>query len=880
MLRMNQNLSVDRAKSYYSTADYYSEGQELTGLWRGKAAERLGISGEIKKSAWDALCDNRHPATGEQLTPRQRDDRTVGYDFNFHVPKSVSVLYAMTRDERLLAAFRDAVDGTMHDMEAEMRTRVRKERTNKDRITGNLVWGEFVHFTSRPVGGIPDPHLHAHCFVFNTTFDEQEKTWKAGQFRELKRDAPYFEAVFHSRLAHRLSELGLPVERTAKGWELGGVPQSLVDKFSRRTALIEEKAREMGIDNVEAKAELGAKTRERKQKNLTLPELQDTWRAWLSQQEQDALSALERKLGGDAEPADDTAAARAVEYSLEHSFARKSVVPERHVLATALRHGVGKTTVEQVVQAAAGSSLIVGERRGRRMATTRKVLDEERYVIGFAREGRGTCRPFVRDKHTFQRDWLNDAQKTAVERILGSRDRVMIVRGAAGVGKTELMKEAAEAIEHSGTHVFAFAPSVDASHGVLRDAGFKDAETVAMLLVNQSLQNQVAGGVIWIDEAGLVGMETMGKVFSLADRLDCRVLLTGDRRQHSPVDRGAALRLLEDEAGLMPAEVKEIQRQKGEYKEAVKALGDGRAVEGYDRLDALGWVEVVPFAERYKQLASDYSQAVAKGKSALIVSPTHAEADRITTEIRQSLRQQGRIAVHDHEFQVLENLHLTEAERRDGVNFRPGDTLQFHQNAKGFTRGERLTVGDSRPLPLDQASRFQVFRAKSLLLAPGDVVRITHNGRTADGRHRLANGSLYKISRFDDEGNIVLDNGWLVGKNFGHLAHGYVVTSHASQGKTVDQVFVGQSSKSFPASSREQFYVSVSRGRERATIYTGDKEALRSAISQSDERVSATELMNGSRTRLSVAVRQHNTEMPDERQQQEQQRQRERAYER
>ena len=82
------------------------------------------------------------------------------------MPKSVSLLYAMTRDERILDAFRDSVDATMQDIEAEMATRVRKGGKNEERKTGNMVWGEFIHFTSRPVDGVPDPHLHAHCFVF------------------------------------------------------------------------------------------------------------------------------------------------------------------------------------------------------------------------------------------------------------------------------------------------------------------------------------------------------------------------------------------------------------------------------------------------------------------------------------------------------------------------------------------------------------------------------------------------------------------------------------------------------------------------------------------------------------------------------------------
>ena len=41
MLRIIQNTSAAGAKSYYSTADYYTEGQELEGHWRGQGAERL-----------------------------------------------------------------------------------------------------------------------------------------------------------------------------------------------------------------------------------------------------------------------------------------------------------------------------------------------------------------------------------------------------------------------------------------------------------------------------------------------------------------------------------------------------------------------------------------------------------------------------------------------------------------------------------------------------------------------------------------------------------------------------------------------------------------------------------------------------------------------
>ena len=282
MLRIIQNTSSAGAKTYYSTADYYTEGQELAGEWRGAGAKRLGLEGRVQQADWDALCDNRFPDSGQPLTLRRKAERRIGYDFNFHVPKTVSLPYGLTRDERLLDAFRESVDETMREMETEMKTRVRKSGKNDDRMTGNMVWGEFVHFTARPVDGIPDPHLHAHCFVFNTTWDKDEGAWKAGQFSDLKRDAPYFEAKFHSRLAQRMAELGLDVERTRSGWELAGIDGAATAKFSRRTAMIEEEARRQGLLDPAAKSELGAKTRERKAKNLTLDQLAEERRSRLT----------------------------------------------------------------------------------------------------------------------------------------------------------------------------------------------------------------------------------------------------------------------------------------------------------------------------------------------------------------------------------------------------------------------------------------------------------------------------------------------------------------------------------------------------------------------------------------------------------------------
>src|SRR5262245_21172674 len=173
------------------------------------------------------------------------------------------------------------------------------------------------------------------------------------------------------------------------------------------------------------------------------------------------------------------------------------------------------------------------------------------------------------------REWLNEEQKAAVRHVLGSRDRVMIIRGVAGTGKTTLEQEIGEALAEAGRPVVALAQSVKASREVLREyAGFGDADTVARFLVNQKMQEAARNGVILVDEASQLGTRDMLRVFDVAERVGARVLLVGDRRQHRAVLAGEPLKLLEEKAGLPVAEVTEILRQQGDYKKASKAFSE------------------------------------------------------------------------------------------------------------------------------------------------------------------------------------------------------------------------------------------------------------------------------------------------------------------
>jgi hypothetical protein len=713
------------------------------------------------------------------------------------------------------------------------------------------------------VEGFADPHLHTHAYAMNLTYDGER--WKAGQFGDIKRDATYYQEAFHARLAAGLQGLGFGlgfgVTPAAHGFELSGVGRPTIEKFSRRTAEVEKEAAAKGIVYAEDKARQGAATRHNKDEGLS-PE---ATRAVFMQRLSDAeRSTFERIATGEGSPPGGMQADAAIDYAIGHSFERASAVSEKWLLAEALRAGMGALLPEDAHAAfAARDDILRGERGGQQMVTTRTVLAEERAMLDFARFGTAEHAPIAQgESWQFRREWLSDEQRAAVEHVLGSTDRVIGIRGGAGTGKTAMMQEVVEAVTMlTGKAPVVLAPSAEASRGVLHAEGFKEADTVARLLGDRSMQGQAKDGVIFVDEAGLLGTRDMRALLEVAKEQNARVVLQGDVRQHASVARGDALRLLEQKGGVRFAELTTIRRQKPEaYREAVAAIAQGDAAKGFAALDTMGAViEVADSRTRNTQLATAYLDAVARGESALVVSPTHAEGTKATALIRDGLKARGEI-VDTRPVVQLAPTNWTEAERGHAGAYAPGMVVSFHQNAKGFARGERGTVlaiedntvmvwtdkKELKTLPLDRAARFQVFERRDLELGVGDLVRLNANGRDAKGG-RLNNGAQYRVTAFTTEGDLVLAGAQggarVVPKEFGHLTHGYVATSHASQGKTVDRVFIAQSAESFSASGREQFYVSASRGRVSVQVFTDDKAELARAILRTGERVAASDLI-------------------------------------
>ncbi len=220
------------AANYFATDNYYTlEENAEAGVWGGKGAEAAGLSGAVEKEAFEKILNGELPS-GEKVG--QVENRRLGIDMTFSMPKSASILALVSGDKRILDANLRAVGKTMQYVErnfAEARN-YDSNRNGRPEKTGNLVYALFAHDTSRAL----DPQGHIHAVVANLT-QTASGVWKALWNEKLWHNNTTIGQVYHAALRAELQKLGYELEAAGKHgtFEIKGVPKELRDAFSSRT---------------------------------------------------------------------------------------------------------------------------------------------------------------------------------------------------------------------------------------------------------------------------------------------------------------------------------------------------------------------------------------------------------------------------------------------------------------------------------------------------------------------------------------------------------------------------------------------------------------------------------------------------------------------
>ncbi len=877
--------SPAQASSYYETDDYYADGGLSPSEWQGQGAEALGLSGEVDRDAFRDLLEGR---IGDRQLGTMRDgklEHRPGWDVTLSAPKSVSIMAEVAGDRRLIAAHGDAVKTALAHVEAHMAaTRVRHGGTVTREATGNLIVASFQHGTSRA----QDPQLHTHNVIMNATQGD-DGSWRSLEPRAIYQLQKQIGAIYRQELALKVRELGYDIEPARDSmFEIRGISADVMAAFSTRSAAIEAALGERGTSREEASAaekQVAALDTRDAKTTIDQASLIADWRATADQAGFDTGARLAlvgaaqaKAAAGEGIPERTSLAERAVAHAADKLGERQSVFS-----VAALREEAGRVGLGKVGYAAIGSAIAAAtergdlidrnflDRRGAEFAglTTRQNIEAETRLLRIEADGRGALAPIAsplaaakavaaasRQGERAGFAW-NDDQRAATRQLLASRNRITAVQGYAGTAKTTtVLATFAREAEARGVPVVALAPTASAAM-VLGEALATRGDTVArhMLAPEQAASGPSAAWIV--DEASLLSARDTARLFELALKHDARVILVGDVKQLGSVEAGAAFAQLQS-AGMETARLEEIVRQTNRAaRDAVLASIEGDAKRALAALDRGGGaiVENADRAERFAAIAENYAGLDKASRArTLVVEPSRDGRDALTADIRRALARSGALAGPAVTLEGLVNKGLTRAEARDPASYDSGDVVRFSRDYpdKGVKRGEawrvetvdpaKAAVGlrgeDGREVDwrLRQwgAGHVQIFEARPLELKAGDNIRFTRNDRGA-GR---VNGARAEVTAVDAAARtaIVRDARGRVqtlrldSARDRHIAHGYVDTAFAAQGRTAEHVIVHADSRATNLVDQKSFYVGISRAKQSATIFTNDRAKLVAAI--------------------------------------------------
>ena len=891
MVTISKPLSAGQAQAYHSkefiSAEqaYYNQQGQVHGEWHGTLAEEWRLKGEVTEEQFTRLANGQHPETGGQLVRHRESfeyqnengdtvktmEHRAGWDATFSAPKSVSLTALVGGDERVREAHRESVDIALDEMERFVQGRM--GGNNPAETTGKWVAARFEHDSARPVDGYAAPQLHTHVVFFNLTETEDGKT-RAIQPQELYKSQQYATAVYQAKLGYRLKELGYEIEAGKNGApEIRGYTQEYLEASSPRSQQIKAHLEEHGLEGAGPAQIAAHRTRDAKsplsagemlERHRELAEAFGNQAHWVVEEArargvQEHHSTEEREVR----------AREAVTYSRDRHIEREAVVDERELMRDALRRGMGETTFQEVREnleqrIRSGEFIEVGQERlgpAGRDLTTRKMLDYERDNLAQMKCGQGRHASLVSEQNQEELGGkfahLSNRQRQVVQEILSSRDQVVGLEGTAGAGKTTSLAAVREAAERQGYQVEGFAPTSRAAQQ-LEDAGIRSSTLQHHLA--RSHTDEGGRHLYVVDESSLASTRQVNDFLRRLHEHD-RVIFVGDTRQHQGVEAGRPFQQLQ-EAEMHTAHLDEIIRQKDPaLKEAVEQLAHGQVQEAIENLREQGRVhEIADRQERLEAIAKAY---VERPDHTLVVSPDNRSRQEINDRIHHELQSTGRVEEQEHRLTVLApRQEMTGADRQWAAQYEAGDIVRYTRGSQavGVEAGEYVRVtsvdreenlltveranGERLTYDPDRLHGVSVYREAERKFSAGDRVQFTAPYRD----EHIANRQLGTVEQINSEGNlqIRLDSGRDAQFNIRehpHLDYGYAVTSHSSQGATADRVLVHVDTEQ----AHEQLinsrlaYVSVSRGRYDAQIYTNDAQNVSEELSRETSKRSALE---------------------------------------
>jgi len=926
MLSITNISSSAKAGHYFEKDDYYAkddpEHKEYS-RWFGYGADDLGLLGQVEKADFLRILEGQLPQ-GTQLG-RQVDgqiEHACGLDLTFSAPKSVSILSEIKGDSRIAGAHKQAVMKALRYVEANL-VNTRKQVNGvlfKEKVD-NIIVSMFRHNTSRAL----DPQLHTHCVLANVV-KRHDGVWRSGEFKEIFDNKLLLGQIYRSELACSLKELGYEIKRTTKGmFEIDGISDAVLKNFSKRSAAKEEALKNYDYVNAKTAENAVLMTREKKQATSKV-DLQAKWREesrvigfdvdkapqkmeavqqkspGIMSYIQDKFREFCRKFEFDANKGPEgidvvtkesgmSLEEKAVLYAISHLSERSAVFHKRDLYRTALDCAIGDLKIEQVAEAvrkfARDRTLLFNKSKELEGTfTTKEALAKEKETVEMMKNGM-EAKPSIYTKSALKENLkdspLNKGQKEAVSLILNTKDRTVGVQGYAGTGKTFMLNVARELGEKKNYKCIGLAPSSSAASTLQKEAKIESKtlhkflfkyrgviEGRGTLAGREQMESDFKNKLVILDEASMASTTQMHGLLKVANELNIRLVLVGDKKQLGAIEAGKPFAQLQ-KAGMKTAIMEEIKRQTNSVlRDAV-----------YDCINAVDKKNTPCIEEAVEKIGNNFitskkgmlAQAAANKwlglnkddrANTLITVPSHEIRRKVNEHIREALKQEGLLSGPSEQISVLNNKNLTSAEKSRADNYQKGDQVLFHKKYKslGLDRGKYYAIdqankynkvgikNDSNKLahwdPSKSGNRHvEVFTSSSITIQQGERIRWTRNSAAHPNIKNSETAIVLGITQKNIK--LTLENGETVSfkktdRVFKHIDYGYASTVHASQGRTSKNVIGVMESDHKQLTDQRSFYVTLSRAKEQAFLISDSKNTLVKTLNENTgAKVSSSE---------------------------------------
>lgn len=506
---------------------------------------------------------------------------------------------------------------------------------------------------------------------------------------------------------------------------------------------------------------------------------------------------------------------------------------------------------KQIDKAVADGYLIESEK----VYTTKRQLQLENQILEIIDDGKSNNQQYMPNDEAaaaLEKTTLNDGQKSAARLILTTQDRVVGIQGYAGVGKSYTLKETLKMVEQSGGDTHVLAPYGAQVKSLKQDG--HDANTVAKFLHSEKLREGLNDkSLIVVDEAGVLNNEDTAKLLKIAASKNTKVVFLGDTEQTKPINAGKPFELMQKKKIPM-AVIGEIKRQDNSpvLKKAVEQAAKNETKKSVDTLSK-SIIQISDKHIRLTKLVNDYMKMnVDERQKTLIVTGTNSDKNFINDKIREQL------GLTDKSVAItkLERVDRSRIELSHARYYKENDLVEFQTTPKDkrLTAGEvykvvgkkghqiELQAKDTTILVSPNQEKIAVFNKQPMQIAVNDKVRVSKGNQslnTVTGDSLIVTSIGKKV--FSAKDTETGETKKFKINDMQHLSHDYSMTVHSSQGRTVDNVLINIDTKS-KTTSKEVYYVAISRAKKNAIIVTDSIKSLPDAVAKGAIKYSAYEL--------------------------------------